>query len=437
MVKRLILFCVFTLLSLLLVQGVLAGMSVVGEETAVSCTNHLANSYPCHNVNLLAHLPLTAIGAEDSTVTGSDHWGWHDSETGRDFVLFGLSNGTAFVEITDRQNPVYLGKLPSHNPGESSIWWDIKVYQDTAYIVGDIPSHNGLQIFDLTQLRDVASPPVTFSETNHYDGFGPGHNLWVNPATASLYVARTDTCPTLTMFDISQPHSPVPNGPNDDGVPGCFIDEPTDKIISDAECVIYNGPDADYTDQEICVIGSDATISIADVTNKAAPVVITNTIVYTGHPVTRLHQGALTPDQRFLLFSDVMDEPTYGHNTRTYVWDLADLDAPRYVGFYEGSSPARDHNLYIIPTASGNVAFETNWRSGLRVLSLNSLPSPAFSEIGYFDIDPASDSPASDGAWNNYPWWGDGVVTVSGSKEGLFVLQFAPPQQFLPFISSQ
>lgn len=437
MIQRFLPFCILTFLSILLVRGVLAEMESVGGKTAVFCTDHLANDYPCHNVNLLAHLPLSAIGAEDSSVTGSDHWGWHDSETGRDFVLFGLSNGTAFIEITDRQNPVYLGKLPSHNPGESSIWWDIKVYQDTAYIVGDIPSHNGLQIFDLTQLRDVANPPVTFSETNHYDGFGPGHNLWVNAATASLYVARTDTCPTLTMFDISQPLNPVPNGPNDDSVPGCFIDEPTDKLISDAECVLYHGPDADYAGHEICVIGSDATLSIADVTNKAAPIVITNTLVYTDQPVTRLHQGALTPDQRFLLFSDVMDEPTYGHNTRTYVWDLADLDAARYLGFYEGSSPARDHNLYIVASSIGNIAYETNWRSGLRVLNINSLPSTDFHEMGYFDIVPASDSPAPDGAWNNYPWWGDNIVTVSGSQEGLFILQFDLARQYLPFVAAK
>jgi hypothetical protein len=56
---------------------------------------------------------------------------------------------------------------------------------------------------------------------------------------------------------------------------------------------------------------------------------------------------------------------------------------------------------------------------------------------GYFDIVPGSDSIASSGAWSNYPWWHDGVVTVSGTDEGLFILRPALPEQHLPIIASE
>lgn len=394
------------------------------------CVGGMAGIYPCKNVNLLAHMPLSEMGAGDG-VTGNDHWGWTDVENGRDYVIFGMVDGVSFVDITDRENPVYLGKLPTH--ANNSIWRDIKVYDNHAFIVADAGSDNGLQIFDLTQLRTVVSPPVVFSPTVRYDGFVSGHNLWINEETGYLYVARTTgpTCDGIRMFNIMTPTMPIPEGPSEEGVPGCFIDDPANAIASDLVCEIYNGPDADYAGHEICFIGSDATVSIADVTDKNAHVIITHTLKYTENIVARLHQGALTEDQRFLLFSDVSDEDQYIHNTRTYVWDMADLDAPIYLGNYESQNTARDHNVYIV----GDTAYQANFNSGLRILDISTLPETTFHEIGYFDINPVSDSPAADGAWSNYPWWGEGVVTVSSTGDGLFILEHTmPPDVYLPFV---
>lgn len=425
------------LLTLVLAFAALAGLlhllqpaAAAAAPTAVTpCTNGMAGPYPCHNVNLLAHLPLADIGGGGAL--GNDHWGWTDPASGRDYVIFGLTDGTSFIDITDRQNPVFLGKLPAHVPGESSTWWDIKVYADHAFIVGDIPSTNGLQIFDLTQLAAVASPPVTFTETAHVDSFGPAHNLWVNAETGFLYVMRTDVCPMIAIFDVSTPTLPIPAGPTDATYgANCLVDEADDPIVSDAECIVYDGPDADYAGREICFVGSDGTLSIVDVTDKAAPAVLTNTLAYTENPVARLHQGALTADRRHWLVSDVMDEMMYGYNTRTYVWDVADLDAPAYLGHYDAATTARDHNLYFV----GDIMFQANWRAGLRILHAGALPDLNFVELGYFDIVPGSDSPAASGAWSNVPWWPDGVVTVSGTDEGLFILQPAWPQVYLPLI---
>ena len=373
----------------------------------VACENGLAGIYPCENVNLLAHIPLDAIGAEDDTIKGNDHWGWTDLETGNDYVIFGLSNGTTFIDITDRANPIYLGKLMNEDAPLVSVWRDIKVYDNHAFIAGDIPTNDGLQVFDLTQLRNVTNPPVTFTADAHYDLFGPGHNLWINEASGYLYVFRSDTCNGgIHMVNIQDPLTPA--------FAGCFAEN--DVPLSDSECVMYTGPDTDYTDREICFIGSDDNVSIGDVTDKAAPTMIAN-FDYNG--IVRAHQGSLTPDQRYWLLSDTMDEMQNGHNTRTYVIDVQDLDAPVILGVYEHDTTARDHNVYII----GDTAYQSNWRAGLRILDISGLPDTNFSETGYFDIVPDSDSVAISGAWSNYPWWSDGVVTISGTDEGLFVLQ--------------
>ena len=232
--------------------------------SGVRCVGGMAAGFPCNNVHMLSHMPLSDIGAEDGTVKGNDHWGWTDPETGREYVIFGLNNGTSFIDITDRENPVYLGKLPAHDG--SSVWHDIKVYQNYAFITADIPNDQGLQVFDLTQLRDVVAPPVAFTPTTHFSGFGPGHNLWLNEESGYLYVFRSDMCSGgIYMMNVQDPLNP--------SFAGCFAD--TDVPLSDAECVNYNGPDADYAGQEICFIGSDDNVSIGDVTDKNSPTMIT------------------------------------------------------------------------------------------------------------------------------------------------------------------
>ena len=394
-------------------QGMVRSTPTTGPTR---CVAGMADIYPCDQIHLLAHMSLADIGAEDGTILGNDHWGWTDPTTGHEYVIFGLTNGTAFVDITDREAPVYLGKLPSH--GGESTWRDIKVYQDYAFITGDIPiTNHGLQIFDLTQLRGITTTQ-TFTETVHYDGFGPGHNLWINAESGYLYVFRSDTCSgAIHMVNIQDPLNPT--------FAGCFAE--IDAPLSDAECVNYNGPDSDYTGQEICFIGSDDNVSIGNVTDKNNPTLI-KTFSYPG--IVRAHQGALTPDQRYWLLSDTMDEPTNGHNTRTYVFDVADLDNPIVLGHYTHNTTARDHNVYIRDAA----AYQTNWKAGFRMLDISMLPSLSFTETGYLDIAPASDSIAAQGAWSNYPWWRDGIVSVSGTDEGLFILGRTLPLNYSTFL---
>ena len=134
-------------------------------ERATTCDGGMADIFDCANVDLVANMPLSALGGG----SGNDLWGWTDSMTGKEYALFGRSTGTAFVDVSDPENPVYLGNLPTHSV--ASTWRDIKVYADHAYIVADWADNHGMQVFDLTQLRSVTNPPQAFSETAHYSNF--------------------------------------------------------------------------------------------------------------------------------------------------------------------------------------------------------------------------------------------------------------------------
>ena len=138
------------------------------------CVGGMAGSYPCNGFDLQSEFSLGFLNAG----LGNDSWGWTDSQDGKEYALVGLDNGTAFIDISNPVNPIYLGKLPTHT--SSSTWRDIKTYNNYAFVVSEAGGH-GMQVFDLTKLRNVNNPPVTFTEDAHYSGVGGVHNIVINP----------------------------------------------------------------------------------------------------------------------------------------------------------------------------------------------------------------------------------------------------------------
>jgi len=161
------------------------------------------------------------------------------------------------------------------------------------------------------------------------------------------------------------------------------------------------------------------------VSNKAAPVQVSRT-GYSNHGYT--HQGWLTEDQRYFLVDDELDENNFGHHTRTYVWDVSDLENPFLTGFHDGRTTAIDHNLYIVE----DKVYQANYRSGLNILQIVDLDNAELDEFGYFDIFPSSNSANFNGAWSNYPFFDSGVIIVSGIEQGLFVLKIAGEKPITP-----
>lgn len=364
-----------------------------------------AGTYLCDNVDLLALMPLQDLGSS----SGSDLWGWTDPLTHKEYALMGLANGVAFIDISDPKNPVRLGNLPTR--GSGSIWRDLKVYANHAFIVADYAGSHGMQVFDLTQLRNVTSPPITFTETAHYDQFGSAHNIVINEESGYAYAVgisagTTDCNAGLHMIDIHDPTNPT--------FAGCFGN---DGYTHDAQCVIYHGPDASHQGREICFSANVDALTLVDVTDKERPQQLSSK-GYDGASYT--HQGWLTADHRYFLLDDEGDELyTSATNMRTYIWDVADLDNPQLIGTHSAKVTSIDHNLYI----HNYHVYQANYRSGLRILDLNEVASGKLEEVAYFDIYPRDDNPQFNGAWSNYPFFESGVVIVSGIEQGLFILE--------------
>jgi len=396
-------------------SGLLAALPLLfwGATVAMAATRHaspcidgFAEGYACKNVDLLAHLDLVALGTTAGG-NGNDMWGWTDPDTGKEYALVGLNNGTAFVDISDPDHPLRIGNLATHSI--NSTWRDIKTFGHYALIVSEAQNH-GLQVFDLHRLRNVATPPVAFTEDAWYGNFGRAHNIVVNEASGFAYAVGsrqgTQQCAAgLHMIDMHSPLAPT--------FAGCFS---ADGYTHDAQCINYDGPDTAFVGHEICFAANEDTVTIVDVSNKSNPLQLAR-VGYPGFGYT--HQGWLTADRRYLLVDDELDEQNDGHNTRTYVWDVQSLTAPHLEFFHDGVTGAADHNLYV----HEGYAYQSNYQSGLRILDLSAIDGGTLSEAGFFDTYPANDSANFNGTWSNYPYYESGVVGVSDINRGFFVLQ--------------
>ena len=378
----------------------------------IACADGFALGFSCGNVNLSAYLSLADLNADFA----NDIWGWTDPETGRDYALVGLRHAVAFVDVTEPVNPRLVGSLTTH-AGATSVWRDMKVYKDHVFVVVDGSGSNGMQVFDLTQLRAVVAPPAIFSETAHYDGVAQAHNIAINEATGFAYIVGANeggrTCGGgLHMVNIQDPRNP--------SFAGCFADPFTGRgtgYTHDAQCVVYHGPDVEHQGKEICFGANVTAVSIADVTDKESPVALS----WAAYPaVGYAHQGWLTEDHRYYVLNDELDElrfPEAIKATRTLIWDVSDLDDPILHLQHSGEAKSIDHNLYIV----GDYVFQANYTSGLRILDIGDINNPR--EVAFFDTVPGSDEQQFSGAWSVYPFFESGTIIVSSTGEGLFIVE--------------
>ena len=395
--------------------------------------------YSCLNYNLMGHVSLEEIDAE----AGNDCWGWTDVTTGREYAIMGVNNGTVFIEISDPLNPVYIGKLPTQTV--STIWRDIKVHKNYAYIVADFNPRitteeerkHGLQVFDLTKLSNYNGSPVIFSPDFIYSDFGSAHNIAINENSNFLYVVGTDTFQGgMHILDLADPVAPV------------FLEGFSEQGYShDAQVVVYDGPDTNYSGKEIFFGSNEDKVVLIDVSNKSDIDTI-STVKYSNTQYT--HQGWLTEDQKYFIVGDELDEYRGDVSfTRSIIFDVSDLDDPKVHYEFLNSTDAIDHNGYT----HNNKFYLASYTAGLRVLDILNIDQKIIEEIGFFDTydesaDPGSynsnqnynkntsscftddcDNPEKsevaefNGAWSVYPFFKSENIIISDINSGLYIVK--------------
>lgn len=375
--------------------------------TSAPCENGFAGIFPCNGYDLIGYLSLEELSITPAigSLSGNDSWGWTDPSDGKEYALVGLSSHTAFVDMSDPDNLILIGVLPTST--QNSLWRDIKVYQNHAFIVSEASGH-GMQVFNLTRLRNIENPPVEFDSDIHFTEFGRAHNIVINENSGYAYpvgVSGSSYNGGPIFINIQNPTNPV--------LEGGFGDE---GYTHDAQVVNYNGPDVDHIGKEIFIGCNEDKIVIVDVSDKINPAVI-SIVDYPSNEYT--HQGWLTEDSRFFIVGDELDEQNVGMNTRTIVFDFTDLDNPVLSFEYFSNNMSIDHNGYAV----GDSFFLASYRAGMRELNILNIDNQNITEVGFFDTYPGDDNAAFNGVWNVYPFFESGNIVLSDIEKGLFVVK--------------
>lgn len=385
--------------------GLLLGSILMSQVYAQPCEDGMSGVYPCDKVDQLSFMPLSTFDA----FSANDLWGWTNPVTGREFVAFGLFEGTAFIDITSPAYPLYVGYLPTATV--ESNWRDMKVINGYVFIGAEATNH-GMQVFDMRRLESISAEdaPFVFNADANYTGFGRSHNIVADEASGFIYAVGTNTfAGGLHIIDVNDPLNPSYAGSSEE-----------DGYTHDAQVVVYHGPDEDYQGKQICFASNADALTIFDVTDKTnVDLIATSGYEQTGYT----HQSWLTEDHRYLLTGDELDEINFLINTRTILWDVQDLDNPVVIGYHDHGTMAIDHNLYV----KENLVYHSNYSAGLQIVDLNNIADGELNYFGYFDVFPEHNNAEFVGSWSNYPYFDSGVVPTTNKNVGLHMLK---PQLF-------
>ena len=361
----------------------------------------VAGTFDSQGIVLKSWHPLNTIDA--GATSGNDCWGYV-SPSGREYALMCVSNGMAVYEVTDPVNSSKIGFIS----GPQSLWRDVKVYGQFAYVVTE--GGAGIQV---VSLQNVDQGTVTLVNTITTGGGLATHNVAINEQSGYLYRCGGGSS-GLRIYNLANPSAPV------------FVGEWSTHYVHDAQIVSYTaGP---YAGKEIafCCAGLnggnvETGLYIVDVTNKAAPVQLSRVL----YPSARYsHQGWLTEDRKHFLLGDELDEGATQAFSTTHVINVESLTSPSWVGQFANATPAITHNCYT----HQRKMFQANYRSGLRVFSVENAANPSsVQEVAYFDTYPADNAAQFNGLWSCYPYFPSGTIIGSDLERGLFVLRFGGP----------
>ena len=398
-------------------------LSTLFIKAQTPCEDGFAGGFPCEGYDLMNLFDKEKL----SNSNGSDIWGWTDPATSKEYAITTFGDKTCFIDISDPLNPLYLGLLNSNIFFTTKVWRDVKVYKNHAFIVADNVGAHGMQVFDLTRLRNVTSPPENFTQdTVLTSGIGSStiascHNIVINEGVGVAYLVGCNSANGggPIMVDISDPKNPVTVGQYTES-----------GYTHDAQAVTYRGPDSRYTNKEILVTSNGSQrgtnkVVIIDVTDPTAPQKIAEIAQFNAKYI---HQGWFTSNQKYFLVNDELDEESVGNNTKTLIYDFTDLENPIYHSQFFNTTASIDHNLYV----KDNLVFQANYTSGMRVLDISDIQN--IHEIGYFDTYPENDGVSFNGIWSVYPYFSSGKIILSDFNRGFFIVKKSETLQMENFL---
>ena len=312
----------------------------------------------------------------------NDCWGYVD-ETGKEYALVGTRKGTSVVDISNPSSPVEVAWFP----GTESIWRDIQVWDDYAYVTTE--ADDGLLIIDLSPLPASTTLPtqVYFGEIGSI--FTSAHDIFIDSEGYAYICGANRGNGGMIILDVhTDPMHPAEVGEFDMWY--CHDAFAQGDLLYGAHI-------------------SDGFLSIIDITDRSNPVLLNTQITPNSFThnvwVTSNDQYAVTTDEiagAFLTLYDVSNPN-----------NIQEVDRIR-------SSPGLNiipHNAFIL---ADTLIVSSYYTDGITIHDM-SRPHNLV-EIASFDTNPL-ETGTFNGSWGAYAFLPSGLMLASDIEQGLFIIQ--------------
>ncbi len=334
-----------------------------------------------YNISFVGQLSYQQLRNSDL----SNLWGYTD-EFGNEYAIVGANGtsssnpgGVSVVDLSDPTDPQEIFFVP----GPPSLWREVKVWNDHAYITTEAED-GGITIIDLSPLPQSTELSSTVFFGN---GYTTSHSLFIDENGRLFIFGSSRGNGGAIMYDLVQdPMQPEEVGEYD----LWYVHDGYARGDTLYAAHIYDG-----------------FFSIVDVSDPQAPVLLGTQV---------------TPD----VFSHNVWLDDSGQHIFT-----TDEKTNAYVGAYDISDPTDIQYLDKLRSdnGSGAVPHNTYWRDHFLITSYytygvtiyDALRPDNLIEVGHFDTSPFSGG-GFDGAWGVYPFFDSELLIISDIEQGLFVL---------------
>ncbi|MCC6701609.1 MAG: choice-of-anchor B family protein [Fluviicola sp.] len=331
------------------------------------------------NIDSISHVDYQALHQANL----NDCWGYTD-ETGIEYALVGTTKGTSIVSLADPLNPIEIVWIP----GSESIWLDLQVYDDYAYITTE--AEDGLLIIDLSPLPASTTLPTTYYFGPSSNPWQSAHDIFIDPDQGWAYICGANRGNGgIIILDIhTNPMVPIEVGEFDNWY--CHDAFSQGNKLYGAHI-------------------SDGLLSVIDVSNRVTPILLGTKIT----PNAFTHNVWVTSDDQFAVTTDEVTDASITMYDVSNPSSIIELDRIQ-------SSPDLTiipHNAFIVADTILATSYYTDG------IVIHDMKRPHnLVEIASYDTHP-SEASSFEGAWGVYPFFQSGIYLASDITRGLFVLK--------------